>query len=396
MASIIRRKYRDADGKMKRCDHYIAQYREGGKLKRVKLLNANGEPCTDKDVASAAWVRLRKERAEGAEGFTSKFAAQKARALSEHIADYVADLKSLGRDDKYVYNTERRLKILAEGCKWKTLGDISPDSFQRWRNERKATGNPNGKGNMTEGASATTLNQFLDTARGFTHWCAGAGRLPGIPVGKRVLSPIMVGIANAEGPKVRKRRALSDAEVVRLLAVVPEARKLHYRVGLSLGLRRSELEQLQWGDLRLNAIKPYVQLRAEATKARRADRLDIPATLASDLRQAKPADAKDSAHVFPMPPTIFDWKADLDAAGITYTDEMGRAADFHAGTRKTLCSRMHREGVSPAVAMRRMRHADLELTMVDYTDDTQIGMEAAVLPELVAAPRPAQTTTSAG
>jgi hypothetical protein len=97
-----------------------------------------------------------------------------------------------------------------------------------------------------------------------------------------------------------------------------------------------------------------------------------------------------------MPPTIFDWKADLDAAGITYTDEMGRAADFHAGTRKTLCSRMHREGVSPAVAMRRMRHADLELTMVDYTDDTQIGMEAAVLPELVAAPRPAQTTTSAG
>ena len=145
------------------------------------------------------------------------------------------------------------------------------------------------------------------------------------------------------------------------------------------------------------ATKPYAQLRAEATKARRADRLPIPQTLADDLRKLKSTDASDNDRVFAEVPAIELWREGLKAAGIKEADAMGRGADFHAGTRKTRCTRMHRNAVAPAVVMKLMRHTDIRLTMVDYNDDEQIGADAAPLPEVEAAPAaPAPKATAAG
>lgn len=381
MASIIKRSYiatlPDGTKQTRKCDHWTIQYRDAaGKIQRVK-------GYSDKGATKQLAAKIELQLARGEQVMIDPFKASKASPIAKHIRDYIADLTSTGRATKYIYVMERRLNVLAEECGWATLASIEANSFMRWRNERKKTGNPKG-GNLTaDGAAATTLNQFLESARAFTNWCAANKRMPGVAIGSRVISPILAGIAKAEGPAVRKRRALSDEEVIKVLAVTPPGRKLFSRVGLSLGLRRSELEQLKWGDVRLNAIKPYVQLRAEATKARRGDRLDIPGTLATELRTACPADAKDSDLVFPDPPTMIDWKADLAAAKINYKDAMDRRADFHAGTRKTLCSRMQRAGVPLAVAMRRMRHTDAKLTMVDYTDEGQIGMDVATLPELL-------------
>src|SRR6185437_6217305 len=84
---------------------------------------------------------------------------------------------------------------------------------------------------------------------------------------------------------------------------------------------------------------------------------------------------------FPEVASLEDWKADLQAAKIPYKDEMGRQADFHGVTRKTLCTRLHRNGVPLAVAMRIMRHTDARLTMVDYADDAQLSADEALLPE---------------
>ena len=79
-------------------------------------------------------------------------------------------------------------------------------------------------------------------------------------------------------------------------------------------------------------------------------------------------------------------KIELKAAGISYRDAQGQQADFHAGTRKTLCTRLHRAKVSLASAMRVMRHTDARLTMVDYADDAQLSVDA--LPELLPAAIP--------
>jgi integrase len=188
-------------------------------------------------------------------------------------------------------------------------------------------------------------------------------------------------VDSVTGEKRRKRRGLSDEEVAKLLSVAPPERAIVYRLALAVGLRRSELEELRWGDLGLTAIPSYIQLRAEATKARRGDRLLLPPSLATDLRSQKPKGADDGDRALAVP-SLDRWKADIAAAGIPWKDGLGRQADFHGGTRKTLCTRMHRAGVPLAAAMRVMRHTDAKLTMVDYTDDGQLGQ--FTLPEIPA------------
>jgi hypothetical protein len=94
---------------------------------------------------------------------------------------------------------------------------------------------------------------------------------------------------------------------------------------------------------------------------------------------------KDPDRVFADVPDIDQWREDLAAAGIPYLDDLGRQADFHGGTRKTLCTRLHRSNVPLATAMRVMRHTDSRLTLVDYTDDEQLAVAAACLPEVPAA-----------
>jgi integrase len=240
----------------------------------------------------------------------------------------------------------------------------------------------------TAGADgATTLNQYLDTARAFLNWCVQT---------KRTAGNALADVAKVTGEKKRKRRALDDEQFGKLLAAATEDRRLVYRFGLATGLRRAELEDLKWGDVRITATRPVVALRAEATKAHRADRLPLPLTLAADLRAHRPADATDNDRVFPTVPSLHWWRKDLEAAGIPYKDAMGRQADFHGGTRKTLCTRMHRGGVSLASAMRIMRHTDPRLTLVDYTDDEQLGTAALAEVEADAPAAPAEGGTAVG
>lgn len=153
-----------------------------------------------------------------------------------------------------------------------------------------------------------------------------------------------------------KRRALSEPELRRLLAKVPEDRRLVYLFAATSGLRRSELAELRWYDVHLSATKPFVQLRAEATKARRADRVPLRQDMAEMLRERRPAD--ESAVVFANIPNIDVFKADLAAAGIVYMDAKGRQADFHA-LRVSYATMLAQGGVAPRVAMALMRHTDM-------------------------------------
>jgi integrase len=395
MASIIRRTYKvkrpDGSVEVHRYSFWTIQYRDAaGKIKRVK-------GYADKAATKQLAAKLERNLARGEQGMVDPYREQMARPIAEHVKEYIADMQAKGRDDGYVYNARQRLSRLISGIGWTTLADVDPNSFVRWREQERASDDK--RAGKSGRVSAQTLNQYLDTARAFLNWCAQMNRTPGVQLQNRRVALSLAGVSAVDGPKVRKRRGLTDEEVARLLAVATAERRIVYRMALAIGLRRQELADLQWGDLRLTAIHPYVQLRAEATKARRGGRLDVPQTLAADLRTLRPEDAKDTAKVFAEIPDIDTWRADLTAAGIPWKDDMGRQADFHGGTRKTMCSRMHKAGVPLAVAMRRMRHTDARLTMVDYVDDAQIGMEAGLLPEVqptpATAPIPVATGTGA-
>ena len=60
--------------------------------------------------------------------------------------------------------------------------------------------------------------------------------------------------------------AFSGEEMCRLLAVVPADRKAIYLMAVHTGLRRSELAALKWGEFHLDAVMPFVQVRASTTK----------------------------------------------------------------------------------------------------------------------------------
>ncbi len=390
MASLIRRTYKatlpDGTTEKRTCEHWTIQYRDAaGRIKRVKGFK-------DKAATRQLAAKLELAHARDEVGLVNPFKASIVRPIDEHVTEYLADLRASGCNAMYVYNAEKRLDIVFEGAGWKSLRDVEINSFVAWRNRAKAQPRRSTLtlvGKKTKTASATTLNQYLDTVRAFANWCAKMNRMPGVPIsGGRVIATALAGVGKVDGPKVRVRRALTDDEVGRMLAAADESRKLPYRVAMSIGLRRGELEALQWGDLKLIATAPRANLRAEATKAGRADRVALPQSLATDLRALRPVDATDADPVFPRVPTLYWWKKDLAAAGIPYQDDQGRQVDFHGGTRKTLCTRMHRAGVPLAIAMKTMRHTDARLTMVDYADDEQLQGEAAtaVLPELVGKP----------
>jgi len=69
-------------------------------------------------------------------------------------------------------------------------------------------------------------------------------------------------------PPLVVRRPLLEHELSNLLGNCPESRRLKYGFPAYTGLRRNELADVRWGDLHLDSVIPYIQLRPEQTKNR--------------------------------------------------------------------------------------------------------------------------------
>jgi len=194
----------------------------------------------------------------------------------------------------------------------------------------------------------------------------------------------------------RQRRALSADELLRLMEAIPDQYKAVYRFMLNTGLRRQEVEDLQWGDVRLDSPAPFLKLRPKATKSRRADTLPLRGDVAAELRTMR-GDAGDGDRVFDRTPAMDEHRNFLAAAGIPYKDEQGYRFDFHAG-RHTYGTLLSKAGVSPREAMELMRHSDLRLTMKVYTDPRLFDLAGAVekLPKLDNEPEQQANLLAAG
>lgn len=87
-------------------------------------------------------------------------------------------------------------------------------------------------------------------------------------------------------------------------------------------------------------------------------------------------------------------KLDLERAGISYCDEDGLYADFHAN-RHTFISNLAKAGVSPKIAQSIARHNDVNLTLNVYSH-MGISEQAAAIRSLASPPvkRPGILTRS--
>jgi len=297
-------------------------------------------------------------------GIVSQLARKRRGRYIENVDDYVAELRTAGRDAKYVRNVTMYLKAVGAACGWQRLTDIERDAFVAYLEKRKA-----------DGAAPRTIKNIIATVTAFCLWAVDAKRLDANPIG-RVMR------VDQAGDRRRVRRAFTPDEVSRLLSAA-SPRALVYRAALGTGLRLRELKRLQWRDVRIDdTARPSLTLRAEATKSKRADTIPLQPGLAACLRAARPAGFAPTDPVFKRVPSFDTWKRDLDRAGISYRGDDGRIVGFHS-LRVTFCSELERAGVSPRTIMELMRHRDYKLTAGTYTDVRVIDTYGAVarLPE---------------
>jgi integrase len=164
---------------------------------------------------------------------------------SRLIAEYIEEMTTQRRDNRYVKGIKAQLERLATESRWRTLGDISADSFLGWR---RANSSP----------TAKTLNEYRGAALTFLTWLVDHERLAINPLAK-------VSKIDPRGDKKLVRRAYSETELARLFAMSGE-RSLLYRTAFYTGLRKSELRGLQWSDFREGEAGAFLQLRAGDTK----------------------------------------------------------------------------------------------------------------------------------
>jgi len=312
---------------------------------------------SDKRCAEKRRDKLREEKLHERDGLILPKVAREAaqRSLSDHLNDFLGDMRRRGKSDKYLANIEFRVSRLITECGWKLAKDVTADSFQAWLREHREL-------------KDKTANDYLEATRCFFNWLIKLGRNSSNPL-------LSVEKAKTKEGKAEERRALSDDEMVRLLAVAGE-RKPVYLMAVHTGLRSSELAALKWSDLHLDAVTPFVKIRASTTKNGKSADMRLHPELASALRDFKGHEVLDDELVFKRIPRIERFRRDLIKAGIPFQDTFGRKAVFHS-LRHTFGTNLARGGVASRVAMTLMRHSDRRLTDKVYTDENLLGTWAA-------------------
>jgi hypothetical protein len=119
-------------------------------------------------------AKLERAKAQGEQGLVDPYKPHRIRPLAEHVADWTAELRQLGRDDMYDAPCKARLERLLIECGWARLGDISADTFCKWWE----TAVSNADHNRTDRATRTirplsprTKDHYLSALNTFCGWC---------------------------------------------------------------------------------------------------------------------------------------------------------------------------------------------------------------------------------
>ncbi len=280
---------------------YSAKYRNGSGVVRVVPTGCKDETAARSILADLERraVRVKSKMLTAAEDAVVDHLAT---PLRDHIADYLAGHDASGTTVMHRDNVRRALHRVAADCNFATLADLNRSLFDRWLIARAA-----------EKMGARTRNTYRAALVAFCNWSVLTGRL--------VVNPFTrVKKADEESDPRRKRRSLTEAELVKLLDVArrrplrdamtirrgkrkgeitaklrPEAikrlellgleRALIYKTLVLTGLRKSELASLTAAQLHLDGEHPFAELAAADEKNRQGSSIPLRADLAADLRR---------------------------------------------------------------------------------------------------------------
>jgi integrase len=359
-------------GKTKKCTHWYITFIDNLQVRRrlpafankpatdraavklQELLSSGGVPSQElqawleKEIPAPMRERLIDWRIVDARRTSKHLGA----TLAEHLADFRAALEAKGNGIVYAQQEAATLGKIFSACGFKTWTDL--DANRLYTHLASLRG--------AEGVSQRTFNAHLKATQHFARWMVMEQRA--------VSSPLTHLRSVVQTEFRRQRRALNLDEQRALLAATAQGpihhgmsgaeRSLVYRLALETGLRAGELAKLTRAAFDFDACT--VSLPSAYTKNKRAAEIDLrPSTVA--LLRAHLAGRPPDALAFAMNNRCAEMlRPDLEAAGIPYLDDAGRAADFHA-LRHSFITGLARAGVHPTDMQALARHRSIGMTM---------------------------------
>jgi integrase len=273
------------------------------------------------------------------------------------------ELNAHGRGGRGARLLKSRIAQLVQNNRWQRLAGITADAFINWRKQQTL--------------SPRTMNHYLQGMISFLNWLERGERIKFNPL-KNVAK------VDERGQKKRLRRAFTDDELRKLVAGSGD-RGIIYFTAARTGLRWDELRQLKWNEVKLDAATPTITVRAETAKNKTEESVCLVPEIVEALKAHRPGKWPPTDLVFRQGiPRNRRLQKDAQANGISYQDEQGRYADFHA-LRYTWATFLQRNGVAQRFAMKLMRHSDIKLTAKVYTEETQLPIYDSIkgLPRLL-------------
>lgn len=227
------------------------------------------------------------------------------------------------------------------------------------------------RGQQERGTSGKTINDYAATLHSFCNWCIDRDYMENDPLKK---------LKRFDSTPKEVRRAMTAEEIMRLLEVAPEYRRILYETAFCSGLRAKELKSLTIHDLDLR--RSGLCLHAEWTKNRVGGFQPLPSVVLHHLaefaatgqakavyrrqfiRAGSKADHLGEPLLYVPTHPSRTLRTDLQAAGIPIRTEEGKI-DFHA-LRVAFVSFVVETGTDLKTAQSLARHTNPELTMNVY------------------------------
>lgn len=278
---------------------YIAKYRDA-----AGVWIEYPTKCHDETAARAILVNLERRAELVRAGVLSADEASASRhgstGIEQHLDAWQDHLRLKGASKAWYSQARRRVMRVVADRRIKSLRGLTADAVETWLGEQAVLG-----------MSAATRNEYRGTCVTFMNWCVRTKRVMQNPL-------LVVAVASRRVDVRRQRRAMTEAELTRLLSaarqrplaeaemvrrgndkghrvakVAPATRdrlerlgrerELLYKTLVLTGLRKSELASITIGQVELTGAGGHVELLAKDEKNRRGARMPIRADLASDL-----------------------------------------------------------------------------------------------------------------
>jgi integrase len=353
MASVFKRK---RDRLRKNSAWFIAFSDENGVRRTVK-------GCSVKQATQLMAAKLESEAELRRRGVIDRkadlYRLHEATPLADHLEAWRIYLLGKGNGDRHAIEGHARVVNLIALAKATRLSDLTLTRVQAALATLK-----------DKGRSLRTIHHYASLAKNFAKWAWHDGRSRDDLLAHLQLPD------NPESDRRRKRRALSEGELLRLVAAAETGptysglpgvdRSMLYRIAAGTGFRSDELQSLTPESFDLEGEFPTITVEAKDSKRRRRDVQPIQSSLASILKPWL-AGRREGQQVFPVDrwAILEALKADLKAADIQYKTDEG-FADVHS-LRHAYITALAKSNAPVKIVQSLARHSTPVLTLGVYT-----------------------------